>query len=55
MDGGKQEQMRKQIFLNKDAGIKKHNSGKSNNKMTHNQFSDRVYAIDLLEIWCLVA
>jgi len=47
MDGGKQERMRKQIFLKKDANIKKHNSGKSNYKMGHNQFSDRVYAIDL--------
>ena len=43
MDGGKQEQMRKQIFLNKDASIRKHNSGKSNYKMGHNQFSDRVF------------
>ncbi|XP_046647089.1 ervatamin-B-like [Daphnia pulicaria] len=41
IDGGKQEKMRKQFFLNKDAKIKKHNSGNSPFKMAHNKFSDR--------------
>ena len=42
VDGGQQEAMRKQVFLNKDAKIKQHNSGNSTYKLAHNLFSDRV-------------
>jgi hypothetical protein len=43
VDGGKEDNMRKQIFLDRDVKIKKHNSGKSNYTLAHNKFSDRVH------------
>ncbi len=42
VDGGKQEKIRNQVFLDKDAKIKKHNSGNSTYKLAHNKFSDMV-------------
>lgn len=43
VDGGKQDKMRQQVFLNKDAKIKKHNSGNATYKQALNKLSDRVF------------
>ncbi|KAK4011765.1 hypothetical protein OUZ56_020879 [Daphnia magna] len=40
LDGGKQENLRKAIFFQRDANIRKHNSGNHSFQIGHNKFSD---------------